>query len=66
MTDQTEKVKPALNIFAKVPSGDETRIGTQLGVAFKHKDGEGYNIILDAQPIPQNGRIELIAFPVKS
>ena len=66
MTDHTEKKKPALNIFIKVPQGDDTRIGSQIGVAFKHGEGEGFNIILDAQPIPLNGRIELVAFPIKS
>lgn len=65
MTDQTEKNRPALNIFVKVPYGEETRIGSQIGVAFKHKSGAGgYNIILDAVPIPQEGRIELVAFAV--
>lgn len=65
MTEQTEKRKPFLNVFAKVQSGEETRIGPQIGVAFKHGEGEGYNIILDAQPIPINGRLELVAFPPK-
>ncbi len=63
MTQETEKKTPALNIFVKVPTSDgESRIGSQIGVAFKHGEGEGYNIILDAQPIPHNGKIELIAF----
>lgn len=66
MTDQSNKRKPDLNVFVKVPSGEDTRIGPQIGVAFKHGEGQGYNIILDAQPIPLNGRIELVAFPPKS
>lgn len=66
MNEQTKSNKPALNVFAKVLNTDgTTRIGSQLGVAFTHKDGEGLNIVLDAQPIPINGRVELIAFPPK-
>ncbi len=59
---QTEKKMPALNIFAKVAMGRESRVGPQIGVAFNHKEGGGYNIILDAQPIPFDGRVELVAF----
>ena len=68
MTEQTEKKKPALNIFVKVPTSDgDTRIGAQIGVAWKHGgEGEGYNIILDALPIPLDGKVELIAFAPKS
>lgn len=64
MTDTPEtKKSPDLNVFAKVLKGRETRIGPQIGVAFKHSDGQGMNILLDAQPIPFDGRIELVAFP---
>lgn len=71
MTDQpTHKTSkaPALNIYTQVPNGygDNTRIGAKIGVAFQHKDGEGYNIVLDAQPIPLNGQIRLVGFPPKS
>lgn len=68
MNDQPKPKKtPVLNIFAKVPSADgSTKIGAQLGVAFAHGEGKGYNIVLDAQPIPLNGRVELIAFPPKA
>ncbi len=57
--------KPALYIHAKVADGRETRIGSRIGVAFHHKDGVGLNILLDAQPIPLDGRIELIGLPPK-
>jgi len=60
---QTEKKMPDFNIFAKVPFGNKSRIGPQIGVAFRHGEGEGLNIILDAQPFPIEGRIELVAFP---
>jgi hypothetical protein len=71
MSNETEKKKPALNIFAKVTSADgESKIGSQIGVAWKHSSesqSEGYNIVLDAQPLinPLTGRIEMVAFEPK-
>lgn len=63
MSDKAETKKaPDYNVFVKVPVGVETRIGSQIGVAFKHNDGNGMNLILDAQPIPLEGKIELVAF----
>ena len=63
--NQKQGNKPALYIHAKVADGRETRIGSRIGVAFHHKDGVGLNILLDAQPIPLDGRIELIGLPPK-
>ncbi|WP_367389095.1 hypothetical protein [Lewinella sp. LCG006] len=65
MSDKSQN-KPALYIHVKVADGQETRIGSRIGVAFHHKDGVGLNILLDAQPIPlDGGKIELIGLPVK-
>lgn len=64
MSDKSQN-KPALYIHAKVADGRETRIGSRIGVAFYHKDGVGLNILLDAQPIPLDGKIELIGLPPK-
>lgn len=61
--ETTNNNKPELKVCVKVPVGVESRIGAQIGVGFKHKKGEGYNIILDAQPIAFNGRLELVIFP---
>lgn len=57
--------KPDLFIHVKVQDGRSDRIGSRIGVAFHHKDGTGLNIILDAMPIPVDGRIELVGFPPK-
>ena len=68
MTDHTPKNdprKPYLYLYTKVSDGRNTKIGSRIGVAFRHKDGAGINIILDAQPIPLDGRIELVGFPPK-
>lgn len=57
------KKAPDLNIFAKSLNSDGTsKISKQVGVAWSHQKGEGFNIILDVIPIPNNNRIELVAF----
>ena len=62
MTDQTSN-KPQLSIFTRVLQKDgTTKLGSRIGAGFSHGNGEGFNIYLDAQPIPLNGRIELVAF----
>ena len=58
-----ESKKPDLYIYAKVADGDDSRIGPRIGVAFKHRGSEGINILLDAQPIPIEGQIQLVGFP---
>ena len=62
MTQETTN-KPDLYIFTKVTDGRSDRIASRIGVAFKHKEKDGYNIILDAQPLPLDGRIQIVAFP---
>ena len=37
--------------------GEKRREWTRIGVAFPHKDGKGFNVILQALPV--DGRIEL-------
>ena len=65
--NETQKKRtPDLIICTKIPNGQETKIGSRIGVGFFHKDGVGVNIFLDAQPIPLNGQIELVGFPPKS
>ena len=70
MTDTTnntnQKRQPDLYIHTKVPNGRDLKIGARIGVGFLHSDGVGVNIILEAQPIPYNGQIELIGFPPKT
>ena len=61
MTNETKSNAPALNIYTKVPDNQGgTRLGSKIGVGFTNS--KGFNIILDAQPLPLNGRIELVAF----
>lgn len=64
-TTQTTPLKntPNFNVHAVVPDGRGTRIGSRIGVVFNHKNGQGFSMYLDAQPIPLEGRIELVAYP---
>jgi hypothetical protein len=64
-TTQNQSRRPDLFVHAKVPDGRGTRIGSRIGVAFYHQDGVGLNILLDASPLPIEGRIELIVLPPK-
>ena len=38
-------------------SGEQRREWTRIGVAFPHKDGKGYSLILQALPV--DGKVEL-------
>ena len=67
MHNQTEntdpnKKSPDFHIHVKVPNGEETIIASRIGVGFYHQNKKGINIILDAQPIPLDGKIELVGF----
>ena len=49
------------NVHVIIPDGDSDRIGPKLGVAFNNKSGNGFSIILNAYPIPINGKVKLVA-----
>ena len=65
MTQEVQTKGPDLFIYTKIPDGRGDRIGSRIGVAFQHKEKMGFTLYLDAQPIPLDGRIQLIAFPPK-
>lgn len=62
---QQKENKPDLFVYAVIPNGRGTRIGSRLGVVFNHKTGGGFTIYLDGVPIPVDGQIELVAYPPK-
>jgi len=54
----TTQQKPAFTAYAVTKRGDDQDDWwTNIGAAFPHKDGEGYNIVLQA--IPLDGKIVL-------
>jgi hypothetical protein len=64
-TETPKKNTPDFYVHAVVPNDQGNRIGASLGRVFNHKKGEGFTLYLDAQPIPNNGQIELVAYPPK-
>ncbi len=53
--------KPTFNAYSVreyEKDGKKDSYWTKIGVAFAHKNGEGFDIVLEASPI--NGRITLI------
>lgn len=65
MTD-TEKTNksPEYKVFSVIKAFENSTRKKQVGVAWKHKTGEGFNIVLDLMPIPNEGKVELVVFPV--
>lgn len=57
-----QKKQPDLHVHVTIPDGRTERIASRIGVGFKHREREGYTIILNAQPIPFDGQIKLVAF----
>ena len=55
MSKKTEiKTQPAYRIFSIVEAGKEGEkaVWHELGAAWKHKDGKGFNLQLKALPLP--------------
>ena len=55
-TETTERMD-AFTVREDEAGGEKRRDWTRIGVAFPHKDGKGFNVILQALPL--DGRIEL-------
>ena len=61
-TETTERLD-AFVVREYEAGGEKRRDWTRIGVAFPHKDGKGFNVILQALPV--DGRIELRLHEVK-
>ena len=61
MSNQTSKNTPAYIVFG-VQERDrgQKAIWTRLGVVFKHKEGEGLSLTVQALPINFDGRLVLM------
>ena len=53
--------KPTFHAFSvrryKKPNGNEDSFWTKIGAVFAHKDGKGYDIVLECLPL--DGRISI-------
>jgi hypothetical protein len=52
--NRTQKSRPTHTVYVVEGEGDSA-FWTKIGAAWKHEDGEGYNISLTA--LPMNGRL---------
>ena len=54
---ETSERMDAFTVREFEAGGEKRRDWTRIGVAFPHRDGKGFNVILQALPV--DGRIEL-------
>ena len=53
----TESKRPDLAAYVVRDRDDKKSNWREIGVAFKHKDGKGFDLLLDATPV--SGRVVL-------
>jgi len=57
MSDDTKPKQPSHIAYQVREGQDDKSYFNKVGAAFEHKDGEGFNVILDSMPV--DGRITL-------
>ncbi len=62
-TNESTERFDAFTVREYTSGGEQRREWTRIGVAFKHKDGKGYSLLLQALPI--DGKVELRAHEPK-
>ncbi len=62
-TTETPERMDAFTVREFEAGGEKRRDWTRIGVAFPHKDGKGYSLILQALPV--DGKVELRIHEVK-
>lgn len=59
--------QPAMRAFTVIKREGQDDFWLPIGAAFKHTDGEGMNVILQALPIPDgDGQCKIVLRPPKS
>lgn len=53
----------ALAVRTYMKDGQEKSSFTRVGVAFPLKNSEGYQVMLDAMPAPQDGQFKILLKP---
>ena len=54
---QTAKALPTHRVYSVSKNGDEKAAWTEIGAAWPHKDGKGFNVQIEF--VPLDGRITL-------
>ena len=57
MTDETQPKRPSHFAYQVRDSEDGKSFFNKVGAAFAHKDGQGFNVLLDSVPV--DGRVTL-------
>ncbi len=50
MSNETTKARPTHRIYSVTKNGDEKARWTELGAAWPHKDGKGFQLRFNASP----------------
>lgn len=60
-------VQPAMRAFTVVKREGQDDFWLPIGAAFKHQSGDGYNVILQALPLPNgDGTCKIVLRPPKA
>jgi len=58
--------QPAMRAFTVIKRDGQDDFWLSIGAAFAHQNGEGYNVILQALPIPNgDGQCKIVLRPPK-
>ena len=58
--------QPAMRAFTVIKREGQDDFWLPIGAAFKHQSGDGYNVILQAMPIPNgDGQCKIVLRPPK-
>lgn len=63
----TSEHKPTMRAFTVIKRQDQDDFWLPIGAAFAHQNGEGFNVILQALPIPDgDGQCKIVLRPPKA
>jgi hypothetical protein len=66
-TTNTTAHQPAMRAFTVIKREGQDDFWLPIGAAFAHQNGEGFNVILQALPIPNgDGQCKIVLRPPKS
>ena len=58
-----DKPTTLFRVYSVIPRPKQKDYWLNIGAAFKHDDGVGWNVLLQALPTPQNGQVKLVIRP---
>ena len=55
-----EKSTKLFRVYSVVPRAKQDDYWLNIGAAFPHDDGKGWNVLLQALPLPHDGQTKLV------